>query len=180
MKPLTLQQIRQAVGGQALTRAPDGRAAGRGGLHRHAADASRSSLFVALKGEQFDGHDFLPDAAAGGAVAALVEQPPGTTAAQRAPDPGRRHARARWASSRRYVRKQMHGEGHRRRRQQRQDEHEVPDRRGPAPASSAASISPKSFNNDIGVPLTIFPADPTQDYLVLEMGTNHHGEIAGR
>ena len=35
------------------------------------------------------------------------------------------------------------------------------------------SISPKSFNNDIGVPLAIFPADPTQDYLVLELGTNH-------
>jgi len=41
----------------------------------------------------------------------------------------------------------------------------------------SGSISPKSFNNDIGVPLTIFPADPNQDYLVLEMGTNHHGEI---
>jgi UDP-N-acetylmuramoyl-tripeptide--D-alanyl-D-alanine ligase len=39
------------------------------------------------------------------------------------------------------------------------------------------SISPKSFNNDIGVPLAIFPADPTQDYLVLEMGTNLAGEI---
>ena len=39
------------------------------------------------------------------------------------------------------------------------------------------SISPKSYNNDIGVPLTIFPADPRQDYLVLEMGTNQHGEI---
>src|SRR3954464_3746647 len=39
------------------------------------------------------------------------------------------------------------------------------------------SMSPKSFNNDIGVPLTILPADPTQDYLVLELGTNHPGEI---
>jgi UDP-N-acetylmuramoyl-tripeptide--D-alanyl-D-alanine ligase len=39
------------------------------------------------------------------------------------------------------------------------------------------TISPKSFNNDIGVPLAIFPADPAQDYLVLELGTNHHGEI---
>src|SRR5436309_5360843 len=39
------------------------------------------------------------------------------------------------------------------------------------------SISPKSYNNDIGVPLAIFPADPMQDYLVLEMGTNHPGEI---
>jgi UDP-N-acetylmuramoyl-tripeptide--D-alanyl-D-alanine ligase len=41
----------------------------------------------------------------------------------------------------------------------------------------AGSCSPKSFNNDIGVPLTIFPADPLADYLVLEMGTNHPGEI---
>ena len=39
------------------------------------------------------------------------------------------------------------------------------------------TISPKSFNNDIGVPLAIFPAEPTHDYLVLEMGTNHPGEI---
>jgi UDP-N-acetylmuramoyl-tripeptide--D-alanyl-D-alanine ligase len=39
------------------------------------------------------------------------------------------------------------------------------------------SMSPKSFNNDIGVPLTIFPASPLDDYLVLEMGTNHPGEL---
>jgi len=43
--------------------------------------------------------------------------------------------------------------------------------------SLRGSISPKSFNNDIGVPLAIFPADPMQDYLVLELGTNHPGEI---
>ena len=40
------------------------------------------------------------------------------------------------------------------------------------------SISPKSFNNNVGVPLAIFPADPGHDYLVLELGTNHPGEIA--
>jgi UDP-N-acetylmuramoyl-tripeptide--D-alanyl-D-alanine ligase len=39
------------------------------------------------------------------------------------------------------------------------------------------TVSPKSFNNDIGVPLAIFPADPMQDYLVLEIGTNHPGEV---
>src|SRR5207244_9517358 len=40
------------------------------------------------------------------------------------------------------------------------------------------SISPKSFNNDIGVPLVIFAADEDHDYLVLEIGTNHPGEVA--
>jgi len=33
-------------------------------------------------------------------------------------------------------------------------------------------------NNDIGVPLTIFDADSKTDMLVLELGTNHFGEIA--
>lgn len=39
------------------------------------------------------------------------------------------------------------------------------------------TISPKSFNNDIGVPTTIFAAEPADNYVVLEVGTNHHGEV---
>ena len=39
------------------------------------------------------------------------------------------------------------------------------------------SMSPKSFNNDVGVPLAIFPADPADDFLVLEIGTNNTGEV---
>ena len=37
--------------------------------------------------------------------------------------------------------------------------------------------SPNSFNNDIGVPHTLFLADAETDRLVVEMGTNHPGEI---
>lgn len=37
--------------------------------------------------------------------------------------------------------------------------------------------SPKSFNNDIGVPLTILGADPADAYVVAEVGTNAPGEI---
>ncbi|MEY2745697.1 MAG: UDP-N-acetylmuramyl pentapeptide synthase [Planctomycetota bacterium] len=37
--------------------------------------------------------------------------------------------------------------------------------------------SPSSFNNDVGVPQTIFLADASTEALVVEMGTNHHGEI---
>jgi UDP-N-acetylmuramoyl-tripeptide--D-alanyl-D-alanine ligase len=36
-----------------------------------------------------------------------------------------------------------------------------------------------SFNNDIGVPKTIFDVDEETDFLVQELGTNHPGEIAG-
>ncbi len=38
--------------------------------------------------------------------------------------------------------------------------------------------APKSFNNNIGVPLTLLSADHSHHYIVLEMGTNHPGEIA--
>jgi UDP-N-acetylmuramoyl-tripeptide--D-alanyl-D-alanine ligase len=38
--------------------------------------------------------------------------------------------------------------------------------------------SPNSFNNDIGVPHTLFLADADTEALVVEIGTNHPGEIA--
>jgi UDP-N-acetylmuramoyl-tripeptide--D-alanyl-D-alanine ligase len=38
--------------------------------------------------------------------------------------------------------------------------------------------SPKSFNNNIGMPLTLLEVDPSHDYVVLEIGTNAPGEIA--
>jgi len=37
--------------------------------------------------------------------------------------------------------------------------------------------SPDSFNNDIGVPHTLFLADEKSEAVVVEMGTNHPGEI---
>jgi UDP-N-acetylmuramoyl-tripeptide--D-alanyl-D-alanine ligase len=39
------------------------------------------------------------------------------------------------------------------------------------------SAAPRSFNNDIGVPLTILNAKPDDNYLVAELGTNAPGEI---
>lgn len=42
----------------------------------------------------------------------------------------------------------------------------------------AGRCSPKSFNNAIGVPLTLLSADPDDDYLVVEIGTNAPGEVA--
>ncbi len=38
--------------------------------------------------------------------------------------------------------------------------------------------SPNSFNNDVGVPHTLLLADEETEVLVVEMGTNHPGEIA--
>lgn len=38
--------------------------------------------------------------------------------------------------------------------------------------------SPKSFNNNIGMPLTLLDVEPNHEYVVLEIGTNAPGEIA--
>ncbi len=40
------------------------------------------------------------------------------------------------------------------------------------------SQSPKSFNNHLGVPLTLLAARPGEDFVACEIGTNHPGEIA--
>ncbi|MEM9020605.1 MAG: Mur ligase family protein, partial [Planctomycetota bacterium] len=37
--------------------------------------------------------------------------------------------------------------------------------------------SPKSFNNHLGVPLTLLSAKPDHDFVACEIGTNHPGEI---
>jgi UDP-N-acetylmuramoyl-tripeptide--D-alanyl-D-alanine ligase len=174
MKPLSIQQVRQAVGGKALTPIP----ATAPMVASVCTDTRRmepGSLFVAISGDKFNAHDFLPDAAKGGAVAALVRYEPEA----KLPNMylievnDTRIALGKLAT---YVRMQMRSK--------------VIGVAGSNGKTSTkylidsilssklrGTMSPKSFNNDIGVPLTILPADPTQDYLVLEMGTNHPGEI---
>src|SRR5436190_18334860 len=174
MNPLTIHQIKQAVGGKALTPIP----ATVPPITAVCTDTRRMEpgcLFIAISGEKYNAHEFLPDAAKGGAIAALVEHVPKTML----PNvhligvENTRRAMGKLAS---YVRKRM-----------RAKVIAVAGSNGKTSTKyliDAAlsgklrgSISPRSFNNDIGVPLAIFPADPMQDYLVLEMGTNHPGEI---
>ena len=174
MKPLSIQEIKRAVGGKALSAIP----ATVPPLTGVCTDTRRMEpgrLFIALKGDNFDGHNYLPDAAKGGAIAALVEHTP--------PEPrpnvhliqvkNTRRAMGKLAT---HVRKQMRakviavaGSNGKTSTKHLIDAALCGKMRG--------SISPKSYNNDIGVPLAIFPADPFQDYVVLEIGTNHHGEV---
>jgi len=174
MKPISLQQVREVVGGRALTVMPAGAVEIRG-VCTDTRRMEPGALFVAIRGEHHNAHEYLPQAAAGGAVAAIVEDEP----AVKLPNmhliqvPSTRQALGKLA---RLARQQMTakviavaGSNGKTGTKNLIDSALCQRLRG--------SISPKSFNNDIGVPLAIFPADPNQDYLVLELGTNHHGEL---
>jgi UDP-N-acetylmuramoyl-tripeptide--D-alanyl-D-alanine ligase len=174
MVPLTLRQVRQAVGGKALTVIGDDLPP----IPAVCIDSRKmepGALFIAIRGENFDGHAFLKDAVAGGASALLVATPPA------GPLPGVAiiqvaDTRVALGKLAKFVRQTFRAKviavaGSNGKTSTKYLIHAA--LRG----RLKGSISPKSFNNDIGVPLTILPADPSADYLVLEIGTNHHGEI---
>jgi len=131
------------------------------------------ALFVALRGERFDGHDFVPAAATAGAAAALVSR------AVSAPIPQvivsdtlaglaafanawRRHHGARvvgvTGSNGKTTVKEMLGA--------------ILSRVGPC------LVTQGNLNNHIGVPLTLCRLEDTHRYAVIEMGANHQREIA--
>ena len=71
MEPRPLKFIVQACVGAHLSGSPDLVVSG---VTTDSRQAQAGDLFVALRGERFDGHDFLEDVAAGGAAAIMVEQ----------------------------------------------------------------------------------------------------------
>ena len=76
MDPLKLQHIADAVGGR-LVRGDPGIVAR--GVSTDSRTLAPGQLFVALKGERFDGHAFLDAAANRGAAAAIVNAGAATT-----------------------------------------------------------------------------------------------------
>ncbi len=139
--------------------------------------AKPGDLFFAIKGEKFDGHDFLYEVAAKGVAAVVVDQ---KKVPARLPDcavlvvDGARAALGRLAAA--YRR-----------------EFDLPvvavggsngktttkELIASALRSARATLwSEASFNNDIGVPLTLLRLDKSHQAAVLEAGTNHPGELA--
>jgi UDP-N-acetylmuramoyl-tripeptide--D-alanyl-D-alanine ligase len=138
----------------------------------------RGELFVAIRGERFDGHDFLGMAQERGAAAAVVER--GFAGAAPLPvvevaDTRRalgelgRHWRARFApvlvavagANGKTTTKEMLAAILR------------------AHAGEAAVLATKgNLNTDIGVPLTVLEMRAAHRYCAIELGMNHPGEIA--
>ncbi|MDY7109508.1 MAG: UDP-N-acetylmuramoyl-tripeptide--D-alanyl-D-alanine ligase [Planctomycetota bacterium] len=136
-------------------------------------------VFVAIRGERFDGHDYLVNAAGKGAVMAIVDREPSPANLPEGlgvllvNDARRALARIALAYRRTLsATKVIAITGSSGKTTTKRLVHAV--------LSSAlpGSAAPRSFNNDIGVPLTILSARPHDRYLVVEIGTNAPGEIA--
>ena len=136
-------------------------------------EAGPGTLFVALKGESTDGHRFVPQALAQGAVGVLVDRPvdgphvqvADTTAAL---DALGRAARARTAARVVGVTGSVGKTG------TKEALWAAFDRM----AEGGAHRSLKSYNNHVGVPLSLARMPRESRFAVLEMGMNHAGELA--
>ncbi|MCP5516218.1 MAG: UDP-N-acetylmuramoyl-tripeptide--D-alanyl-D-alanine ligase [Verrucomicrobiales bacterium] len=173
MEPLTLQRIAECVGGE-LSSSPATT------VRRVVTDSRQvrpGDLFVALAGERFDGHAFLGPAFEQGAVAAMGEH--GRCAL---PLPDRplvqvrssREALGRLAAAYRrdFQLPVIAVAGSNGKTTVKETLATVLRRRLRTLASAA------SFNNDIGVPLTLLELEREHRVAVVEAGTNHPGELA--
>ncbi|MFI4978964.1 MAG: UDP-N-acetylmuramoyl-tripeptide--D-alanyl-D-alanine ligase [Nevskiales bacterium] len=178
-------------------------AAGTGGTVPHAATAGltfagvstdtrsvgRGELFIALRGENFDGHEYVAQALAAGAAAVMVEQAwaqqhgdilhsvPHVAVADTRLALGALAAcwRARFqlpligvtGSNGKTTVKEMCAAILR----------EEARRAGADPATAVLATT-GNLNNDIGLPLMLLRLRPSHRAAVIEMGMNHSGEIA--
>jgi UDP-N-acetylmuramoyl-tripeptide--D-alanyl-D-alanine ligase len=170
---MSLSDAARVLGGRAS--GPDTRFSG---VSTDTRSLRPAELFVALRGERYDGHDFLKNAADARAAAALVdrryagEYPLPVAVVEdtrRALGDLARHWRARFSpsliavtgSNGKTTVKEMLSAILR------------------AHAGDAAVLSTSgNLNNDIGVPLTLLRMRQAHRWCAIELGMNHKGEIA--
>jgi UDP-N-acetylmuramoyl-tripeptide--D-alanyl-D-alanine ligase len=168
---LSLAEIASVTGGH-LDAVPDGSATVTGPVVADSREVAAGGLFVAVRGQRVDGHDFAAAAVAGGAVAVLAEHAVGVPAvlvddAVRALGDLARAVLGRagapdvigvTGSSGKTSTKDLLAQ--------------VLAGRGPL------VVPQGSYNTEIGVPLTVLAVDEETRTLVLEMGARGTGHIA--
>lgn len=177
MRDLTTEQARIAVGGCWLTR--PGPAAVLG-VSIDSRTARAGDLFITISGENFDGHQFLRQAGEAGCVGAIVDRdrPPTGAVAELFSGGivGVRDTRralgdlAAW-HRRRCRTSVMAVTGSNGKTTVKRMIHHILSRQ------ATGSCSRKSFNNDIGVPLSLLDVGCGDDYVVCEVGSSGPGEV---
>lgn len=167
-----LGQLLSSLGGACVVGQPD---VAINRVHTDTRSLQPGDLFVALKGERFDAHDFLPQAAAQGAVAAIAHSGLAEAGLPGVEVPDTRRALGELAL---LWRQQFH-----------LPLIAVTGSNGKttvtqmiasilrAAVGDAAHATQGNFNNDIGVPLTLLRLNAAHKLSVVELGMNHPGEI---
>jgi UDP-N-acetylmuramoyl-tripeptide--D-alanyl-D-alanine ligase len=174
MIPITIERIIEVVDGRLVCGSADGAAVGVGIDSR---TVRAGDVFFAIRGAQFDGHDYAAAALEKGAACVVVERvtdvPVGCSGAVVvvADSIAALGKLAAW------YRRQIPAK--------------VIAITGSAGKTTTRQVlcqalspfyrcrqAPKSFNNNIGMPLTILSAEREDEILLLELGSNHPGEIA--
>ena len=136
--------------------------------------------FFALRGNNFDGHDYIPEAFVKGAVCAVVQKD--SIKIDKDKFVGKCILK---------VNDTIKSLGDLAREYRRKAGYKVVAITGSVGKTTTRQIihhvlsghykvhqSPKSFNNNIGLPLTLLDAAPGTQIVIAELGTNHPGEIA--
>lgn len=173
----TPDHLRSVCAGTWLSRPPAIEAAPLAGLSIDSRALTPGQVFVAIKGDRFDGHDFLAAAVEAGAPMLIVDREPPAkfdrTLVLKVADTRRALQRLAAAYRQSLTATRVvavcgsNGKTTTTRLIHAVLAHKL---RGTA--------SLKSFNNDIGVPLTILSAKPSDQFLLCEVGSNAPGEIA--
>ncbi|MEH2921698.1 UDP-N-acetylmuramoyl-tripeptide--D-alanyl-D-alanine ligase [Samsonia erythrinae] len=168
MIPVSLKQLASVLNAQLVGESVDIDA-----ISTDTRKLSPGCLFIALKGEKFDAHDYAADAVKGGALALIVSKRLHINVPQLLV----KDTRLALGQLGAWVRQQLTV-------------------RVVALTGSSGKTSVKemtaailrqcgsvlytagNFNNDIGVPLTLLRLTPEHQFAVIELGANHIGEIA--
>lgn len=175
MNTWTLSEIASLAGG---TLVPESAADGPITYEGIRLDSRRlrpGDLFVALRGDTHDGHDYLEQAAAAGAAAALVDRPLTGTACPQIIVGDTLTAWQRWGSAHRarFPGVRLLGlTGSSGKTTTKDLLTQLLSGQGPTWSTQG------NLNNHIGVPWTLLGLDSEHRYAVIEMGMNHLGEIA--
>jgi UDP-N-acetylmuramoyl-tripeptide--D-alanyl-D-alanine ligase len=175
---MTGAEIRQAVRGRWLSRNEPLPVRG---VSIDSRTAQADDLFIAIPGEHHDGHDYLAAAVSAGCIAAVIDlkKQPAAQLAEQFPAGviGVADTRAALLELATYYRSVIPATvigvtgSNGKTTVKRMIDHILSKR-------LTGTASPKSFNNDIGVPLTLLSAGAGDDYLICEVGSSGPGEIA--
>ena len=173
MKALTLEEAVGAMRGKAGTPLPRLSITG---VTTDSRAAQPGQLFIALAGQRFDGHDFVKEAFERGATAAVVSRREMFTAEFPRPVVWVPDTMAALGELAAYYRNQIAATviavtGSNGKTTVREMIHQV------LSGKRQGRQAPKSYNNQVGVPLTLLSAEGGDEFLVVELGTNHPGEI---